>query len=184
MAPVPGERVLDACAAPGGKTSYIAAMMNNSGELVACDISAPRLERLKDNLDRLGVTIVTTLLVDWTKPGKKVETGSFDAILFDAPCTNSGVLRRRADARWRLTESDFSRMQERQLSLLSSLVPYLRKGGRIVYSTCSIEPEENAELVKIAEGQVTGLRCVEQRETLPFRDGVDGAFAAKFVLNG
>ena len=75
-------------------------------------------------------------------------------------------------------------MQERQLSLLSSLVPYLRKGGRIVYSTCSIEPEENGDLVKLAEGEISELRCTEQKEILPFRDAVDGAFAAKFVRNG
>ncbi len=184
LAPVPGERVLDACAAPGGKTSYMAALMKNSGVLVACDSSPPRLERLNENLDRLGVTVVTTHLLDWTRPGRKLETGSFDAILVDAPCTNTGVLRRRVDARWRLSEADFPRMQERQFSLLKGLMPYLREGGRIVYSTCSIEPEENAEMVKLAEGKITGLRCVEQKEILPFRDAVDGAFAAKFVLNG
>jgi 16S rRNA (cytosine967-C5)-methyltransferase len=182
LAPAPGESVLDACAAPGGKTSYIAAMMKNSGELVACDSSGLRLERLKENLERLGVTIASTHLVDWTKPGREVETRSFDAILLDAPCTNSGVLRRRADARWRLTQEDFPRMQKRQLTLLSSLVPYLRIGGRIVYSTCSIEPEENSGLAELAEKHIPGLRCVEMREILPFRDAVDGAFAAKFVL--
>jgi 16S rRNA (cytosine967-C5)-methyltransferase len=182
LAPAPGERILDACAAPGGKTSYIAAMMKNSGELVACDSSSSRLERLRENLDRMGVTVVTTQLMDWMKPDNSIVYGNFDAILLDAPCTNSGVLRRRADARWRLTEADFPRMQERQLALLSSLVPYLREGGRIVYSTCSIEPEENTVLVKLAESRIPGLHCVECKESLPFRDAVDGAFAAKFVL--
>lgn len=179
--PQPGERVLDACAAPGGKTSYLAQLMQDEGRIVACDASRVRLERLTENLGRLGVTNTTIVEEDWTDPSGTWNAESFDAILLDAPCSNSGVLRRRADARWRLTPRDFSRMQKMQLSMLANLAPLLKPGGRIVYSTCSVEPEENEDVVRLVKEQVPLLKFVESRKTLPFLDRVDGAFAAKFV---
>ena len=182
LAPEPGERVLDACAAPGGKTSYLAALMRNQGSIIACDASEKRLVRLRQNLARLGVCNTQPRRIDWLAENATAvfEEEKFDRILLDAPCSNTGVIRRRVDVRWRLTHDEFPRMQETQLALLRTVARLLKSGGVLVYSTCSIEPEENENLVRRAEAEVPGLRFVESRQTLPFRDHVDGAFAARF----
>ncbi len=180
LAPQPGEQVLDACAAPGGKTTYLAQLMSNEGHIAACDTVPHRLRRLEENLARLGVTCAKIHQSNWLHPTKLFQPESFDRILLDAPCSNTGVIRRRVDARWRLTPEDFSRMQEKQFSILKNLVPLLKKGGTLVYSTCSLEPEENEVFVKRVTAEIPGLRFVESRQMLPFRDQMDGAFAAKF----
>lgn len=180
LAPQPGENILDACAAPGGKATYIAELMENSGTLAACDTSLQRLGRLQENLDRLGITCAKTYQINWLHGPFPFAPQSFDRILLDAPCSNTGVIRRRVDVRWRLTPDDFLRMQEKQISLLKAVVPLLKPGGTIVYSTCSIEPEENEKLVERAIAEIPGLRFLESRQSLPFRDAIDGAFAAKF----
>jgi 16S rRNA (cytosine967-C5)-methyltransferase len=181
LAPQPGEDVLDACAAPGGKTTYLAQLMADQGTIVACDSSALRLARLTENVDRLGVTNTIIEQEDWIAPGGMASQRTYDAILLDAPCTNTGVLRRRADARWRLTSEDYLKMQNIQITMLANLAPLLNPGGRLVYSTCSIEPEENEEVVRLARERIPELEFVEARQSLPFRDAVDGAFAAKFL---
>jgi 16S rRNA (cytosine967-C5)-methyltransferase len=178
--PQPGERVLDACAAPGGKTSYLAQMMQNAGQIFACDASEKRLTRLQENLTRLGVANTEWLKMDWLNDPPPFPKEDFDAILVDAPCSNTGVMRRRVDVRWRLEREEFSRMQETQLAMLRKIAPLLKRGGRLVYSTCSIEPEENEQLVERAAKEIPELQFIESRQVLPFRDGVDGAFAARF----
>jgi 16S rRNA (cytosine967-C5)-methyltransferase len=182
LAPRPGDRVLDACAAPGGKTSYLAQGMKNEGRIVACDVSAERLGRLRENLERLGVTNVEVRKADWLRapPGQK-ELGKFDRILLDAPCSNTGVIRRRVDVRWRLKEEDFLRLPDAQMGLIKNVAGLLKPGGALVYSTCSIEPEENDEVVRRAAREAPELKFVKSRRTLPFRDKVDGAFAALFT---
>jgi 16S rRNA (cytosine967-C5)-methyltransferase len=179
--PKAGERVLDACAAPGGKTAFIAELMNNDGFILACDRDQNRVETLRDNLERLGAGIVHSIRHDWTSGGALPEQTAFDRILVDAPCTNTGVMRRRVDLRWRLTPEDFSRMPAEQLAIVRATIPLLKPGGILVYSTCSIEPEENEEVVTAILREFPFLKLVEQVSLLPFRDGVDGAFAAKFV---
>ncbi len=181
LAPEAGERVLDACAAPGGKTSYLAQLMRNEGRIVACDLYESRVERLRENLQRLGVRNTQILVHDCMQAGEPLEPGSFDRILVDAPCSNTGVLRRRVDVRWRLTDEDFIRMPAQQLALVRRTASLLRPGGTLVYSTCSLEPEENDRVVEQALAAVPGLRFIESRRTLPFVDAVDGAFAAKFT---
>jgi 16S rRNA (cytosine967-C5)-methyltransferase len=181
LAPEPGETVLDTCAAPGGKTSYLAELMWNTGRLVACDLFASRVTRLRENLARLGVENVETFVHDCLRTGPPLTPASFDRILVDAPCSNTGVLRRRVDVRWRLTEEDFIRMPAQQLGLLRRTSSLLKPGGTLVYSTCSLEPEENEQLVEQALATIPELRFLESRRTLPFVDHVDGAFAAKFV---
>jgi len=180
LAPQPGEQVLDACAAPGGKTTYLAQLMSNEGRIAACDTSSHRLKRLEENLERLGATCVEVVKCNWLEPDPPFEPGSFDRILLDAPCSNTGVIRRRVDVRWRLAADDFPRMQEKQFTILRNLVPLLKKGGTIVYSTCSLEPEENEKLTARVTAEIPELRFVESRQTLPYRDEIDGAFAAKF----
>jgi 16S rRNA (cytosine967-C5)-methyltransferase len=181
LAPRPGERVLDACAAPGGKTSYLAQLMHNEGRIVACDLYESRVARLRENLQRLGVRNAQILIHDCMQGGEPLEPASFDRILVDAPCSNTGVIRRRVDVRWRLTDEDFIRMPAQQLALVRRTATLLRPGGTLVYSTCSLELEENDRLVEQALVAVPGLRFVESRRTLPFVDAVDGAFAAKFT---
>jgi 16S rRNA (cytosine967-C5)-methyltransferase len=179
--PQPGERVLDACAAPGGKTTYLAQLMQNEGEIIACDLYESRVARLRENLERLGVTNTKALVYDCMRAGPPLAPGSFDRILIDAPCSNTGVIRRRVDVRWRLTDEDFVRMPAQQLALIRRCAPLLKPGGTLVYSTCSLEAEENDQLVERIAREIPELRFIESRRTLPFVDNVDGAFAAKFV---
>jgi 16S rRNA (cytosine967-C5)-methyltransferase len=183
--PQPGEMVLDACAAPGGKTTYLAELMRNEGRIVACDLYESRLVRLRQNLSRLGVTIAEVIAHDsMLEPDPRSEflrPESFDRVLIDAPCSNTGVLRRRVDVRWRLTEEDFIRMPGPQLALVRRGSQMLRPGGILVYSTCSLEPEEDDQLVEQIVATFPSLRHLESRRALPFVDQVDGAFAAKFV---
>jgi 16S rRNA (cytosine967-C5)-methyltransferase len=181
LAPRPGELVLDMCAAPGGKTTYLAALMQNEGRLIACDLYESRVTRLRENLRRLGVRNARTLIHDCMTAEPPAGLTGFDRILVDAPCSNTGVIRRRVDVRWRLTEEDFLRMPAQQLALLRRAAALLRPGGTLVYSTCSLEPEENDAVVERALAEIPGLRFLESRCTLPFADAVDGAFAAKFT---
>ena len=118
---------------------------------------------------------------DAMQTGGRLAGIAFDRILVDAPCSNTGVIRRRVDVRWRLTEEDFVRMPAQQLALLRRTSTMLKKGGTLVYSTCSLEPEENENVVAEILRQVPELGLVETRRILPFVDHVDGAFAAKFV---
>jgi 16S rRNA (cytosine967-C5)-methyltransferase len=178
--PRPGEKVLDACAAPGGKTGYLAQLMANSGSVLACDYEPSRLARLRENLTRLGVSNTTIMRVDWLQGSPSLPDRSFDAILLDVPCTNTGVIRRRTDVRWRLTPDDFRRMPKLQTRIIENVVPYLRSGGRLVYSTCSVEPEENDQVVAQIGQSIPNLRLVSKKSILPTRDGMDGAFVALF----
>ena len=179
--PKPGESVLDACAAPGGKTAYLAELMRNEGLILACDRDAGRIRTLEDNLERLGVGMAQCTQHDWTLGSSPANEAAFDRILVDAPCSNTGVMRRRVDVRWRLTAKDFKRMQEEQLRILRATIPLLKPGGALVYSTCSIEPEENQEAIRLLMREFPFLKLLEQISLLPFRDGFDGAFAAKLV---
>jgi 16S rRNA (cytosine967-C5)-methyltransferase len=181
LAPQPGETVLDACAAPGGKTTYLAQLMRNEGRIIACDLYESRVARLRENVTRLGVTIAEVIRHDCMQAGPPLAPASFDRILVDAPCSNTGVIRRRVDVRWRLTDEDFLRMPAQQLALLRRTATLLKPGGTLVYSTCSLEAEENEQVVERALAAVPDLRFIESRSTRPFTDQVDGAFAAKFI---
>jgi 16S rRNA (cytosine967-C5)-methyltransferase len=180
--PQPGDIVLDACAAPGGKTAYLAQLMRNKGRIVACDASPRRVKRLQENLGRLKVTIAETPIVDWIKSGAHAFGGmQFDRILVDAPCSNTGVMRRRVDVRWRLEPWFFADMVKQQTLILENILPLLKPGGTLVYSTCSVDHEENEGLVEALLKNHRNLKLVESEATLPWRDQLDGAFAAKLV---
>ncbi|HSG72237.1 MAG TPA: RsmB/NOP family class I SAM-dependent RNA methyltransferase [Planctomycetaceae bacterium] len=139
--PQPGESVLDLCAAPGTKTTHLAEMMQNRGTIIATDVSEDRLEKVRDNARRLQLEIIQTVLID--RDGINIPDGPFDAILIDAPCTNTGVLGKRIEARGRITPRDIEELSALQQRLLQQAADRVRPGGRILYSTCSIEPEEN-----------------------------------------
>ena len=173
LAPQPGETVLDLCAAPGTKTTHLAELMRNEGRLIATDSSEERLRLVPQNAERLGLSIIETAVV--TLEGTNIPPGPFDAILIDAPCSNTGVLGKRPDARWRIQPDDLEELSRIQLLLLLAAADRLKPGGRIVYSTCSIEPDENAAVVEAATHFRPKLKIVEQHELTPGRNS-DGGF--------
>jgi len=174
--PQPGERILDACAAPGGKATFIAQKIGSSGLVVARDISEPRLKLIKENCLRLGFKTVETDLAD--APKLKFR---FDRILVDAPCSNTGVMSRRVDLRWRIREEEIERLRTTQLELLTKAAAQLAAKGTLVYSTCSLEPEENGEIVQSFLAATPGFKLETERQLIPFKDGVDGAYVAKLL---
>jgi 16S rRNA (cytosine967-C5)-methyltransferase len=182
--PQPGETILDACAAPGGKTTYLAQLMQNQGSILACDREIKRIGILQENVARLHVKIVQSVQHDWREerlPPQIEAAGRFDRILIDAPCTNTGVIRRRVDVRWRLDRNEFNRMQKQQLEIGRGVARLLKPGGVLVYSTCSIEPEENESIIERLVAELPGARLLDKKVSLPFRDNCDGAFAAKLT---
>jgi len=182
LAPQPGERILDACAAPGGKAFLIAAALGSADSLVCTDSNEKRLPRLRDNLARLGCAPADVAVHDWTQPAPADWHGAFDAILLDVPCSNTGVIRRRVDVRWRLQTQHLDALLATQRKILENAVPCLKPGGRIVYSTCSIEADENADQVERFLADHPEFKLAGSRQILPFRDGTDGAYAARLVL--
>ncbi|MEN8695378.1 MAG: transcription antitermination factor NusB [Akkermansiaceae bacterium] len=181
LAPKPGETILDACAAPGGKAIHLAGLMQNQGTLLCTDSNQKRLPRLEENLTRCGVEIATVEVHDWTEQAPEKWHDHFDAILLDVPCSNTGVLRRRVDVRWRLQPSDIEELIAIQTKILENALPCLKPGGRIVYSTCSIDEEENTKLVQALSVKHAHLLVTETQQILPFKDQTDGAFAALIV---
>ena len=173
--PQPGETILDLCAAPGGKATFVAQLMRNEGRVVAADVSQERLKLVEENCARLGVTCIEAVLT----PHFALRTPHFDKILMDAPCSNTGVMRRRVDLRWRIAPEEISRLQATQLQLLNLATPRLKPGGVLVHSTCSLEPEENSEVVKKFLAEHPDFKLEKERELSPFADNVDGAYVAK-----
>ena len=145
LAPEPGMRVADLCAGSGGKTGHLAALMENRGEILAVDTSPGRLAALRENLARLGVTIARPLQAD--AAGLGPDTGPFDRILVDAPCTGLGTLGRRPDIRWRVGPGDPARLAQVQEALLERAAGLLAPGGALLYCTCTVTPQENQEVV-------------------------------------
>jgi 16S rRNA (cytosine967-C5)-methyltransferase len=161
--PRPGMNVLDFCAAPGTKTTHLAERMQNQGAIVAMDV-AGKLGRVASNCRRLGVTIVTTHPADDLA---SLPQESFDLVLVDAPCTNTGVLARRAEARWRFDEAALRRAVRDQLMLLKTAANYVKPGGMLVYSTCSIEPEECGEVVRSFAREDARAELADEKLSLP-----------------
>ena len=181
--PRPGETILDACAAPGGKSFQIAELLNNQGNLISTDSNEKRLPRLKKNLEKLGVTCAKVEQHDWSQPAPSHWLGEFDAILLDVPCSNTGVLRRRVDARWRMTEESLAELSVIQAKILHSAIACLKPGGRIVYSTCSIDSAENTELIEAFLESNTRLKLVKEIHILPQIHHTDGAYSALLELS-
>jgi 16S rRNA (cytosine967-C5)-methyltransferase len=177
LAPKPGEKILDACAAPGGKAFLIAAALGGGKGLTCTDSNEKRLPRLEENLSRLRIESDEISVHDWCKPAPERFHSAFDAILLDVPCSNTGVIRRRVDVRWRLQPSDIEDLTKIQTEILRNALPCLKPGGRIVYSTCSIESMENIDLVTAFAG-ANGLKVGKTIQIKPNQQGTDGAFAA------
>lgn len=183
----PGQTVLDFCAAPGGKTAQIAWRLRPagasggaaaSGRLVAQEVNPLRLERLRENVKRLRM--------DWVETTQSLAQcagapAAFDRVLLDVPCSNTGVLRRRPDARWRWSVVRLRQLTQLQGEILEKASALVAPGGRLVYSTCSLEPEENSERIGAFLAAHPEFERAETRESLPFETGNDGAFACALV---
>lgn len=187
--PKPGMRVLDLCAAPGGKTGLLADIMENKGELIAIDKYESRIKILKNNLDRLGVTNVTLIEAD----SSEYSDGLFDRVLVDVPCSGLGTLTKKPDIKWKRDIGDFRKLNLIQYKLLVSGSKLVDVGGFIIYSTCTIEPEENYLIVEKFLNENSGFELVQAAEifdekltdsngclqTFPHIHNLDGAFSAK-----
>lgn len=190
----PGERVLDVCASPGGKTTAMAAAMNNRGFIVACDVRGRRVDLLARTVAVSGATIVRIVQADAAVPPF---APLFHRVLLDAPCSGLGTLRRDPDIRWRRTEDELPKLAAAQAMMLERASLALEPGGRVIYSTCSSEPEENEHVVDAFLARHGEFRLARADElqpithrfltgsghfrTLPFRDRLEAFFAAMLV---
>jgi len=191
LAPEPGDRVIDMCAAPGGKTTFIAELMNNKGEILAVDKYESRLNLVKLNCERLGIQNVRLHVGDATE----LNSVPADRVIVDVPCSGLGTLRKKPDIKWKREPEDIPKLAAQQLHLLESAAELVKPGGVLVYSTCTTEPEENGSQLKaflerhpdyrlddasafVNKSVVTADGCVE---TFPHRHHLDGSFAARLV---
>jgi len=178
LAPQPGQTVWDVCAAPGGKTCHLAELMNNTGRIIATDVRPERLRLVEENRARLGADMIQTQLIG--EDGSQLPKGPFDAILVDVPCSNTGVLGKRPEARWRITATGITELNHIQDRLLNMALDRLSPNGRVVYSTCSIEPEENQDLVARVLSRRPNMKLVEEELFLPGHPS-DGGYQALIV---
>jgi 16S rRNA (cytosine967-C5)-methyltransferase len=181
LAPQPGATVLDLCAAPGAKTTHLVERMRNTGTVIATDTRPDRLRRIDENARRLGASVIRTLLV--SPDGHDLPAGPFDAILVDVPCSNTGVLGKRPEARWRITPAEITELSGQQRTLLVAACQRLKPGGRVVYSTCSIEPEENEQIVRQVLNQIPAMSLVAERHHVP-GNPADGGYQALLSRSG
>ncbi|NQT88606.1 16S rRNA (cytosine(967)-C(5))-methyltransferase RsmB [bacterium] len=177
LAPQPGEMLLDLCAAPGTKACQLAELAQNQATVVAVDISRSRLGRVQENVQRLGARTVWAVAGDGCSCERLLRT-HFDGVLVDVPCSNTGVLSRRVESRWRMTPARLAEMAALQYRLAASAIQAVRPGGRLVYSTCSLEPEENEHVVEKLCKTHADVRVAEMRTYLPSETHDDGGFVA------
>ena len=203
--PKPGERILDACAAPGGKTTHMAQTMEDRGEIYALDLSKGKLDWIGEMCQRLGIKIVKTVKGDAAASLPFSNGFVFDRVLADVPCSGFGTLRKNPDLKWRRGEKDIKRLSELQFSILNHLSAYVKVGGVFIYSTCTVFHEENEDVVerflnehpefelepmdRVASAFIAGDRSEEFRpliqkgyfKTFPPNNEMDGFFAARLI---
>ena len=156
----------------------MAAAMENTGSIIACDSMSQRLDRLRDNVARLRISNIDLRQLTWGQESEGADLPPIDAILLDVPCSNSGVMQRRVDVRWRLQPEEFKQMPITQLEIVEAVLPFLKSGGRLVYSTCSIDRAENEAVVEQVLEQHSDLTLIKEVTSLPWVTGHDGAYAA------
>jgi 16S rRNA (cytosine967-C5)-methyltransferase len=194
LAPMPGERVLDACSAPGGKTTHIAQLMKNRGIIIAGDIHRHKLKLVDDTASRLGIDIIKSEIRDAAVPDARYDR-AFDRVLLDAPCTGLGIIRRKPDIKWARETKDIDSISALQKKMLKAVSESVKPGGVLVYCTCTILPEENEEIITdflqnnpgFAEDDIApylpaGIAVHAKGSMLqiyPNRDGMDGFFIAR-----
>lgn len=200
MDPRPGSSLLDLCSAPGGKTSHMGEIMANRGLILARDIHEHKLRLIEDNIRRLGIEIVKTEKADALKKDMELE-GKFDYCLLDAPCSGTGIIRRKPEIRWNKNEDDIKSLAKLQAKMLDIAKDYLKIGGVLLYSTCSIEKEENQMVVEeflernpdfkllSLEGYLADNKQIKGLDKgylqfLPHKHGTDGFFISKMIKEG
>ncbi len=197
MDPKPGERILDACAAPGGKTTHMAQTMKNRGEVYAVDVSTGKLNSIEEMCQRLGIKIVRTVKGNAAASFPIPKGLFFDRVLADVPCSGFGTLRKNPDLKWKRSEKDIVRLSELQRSILGNVSTYVKEGGVLVYSTCTVFREENEDVVegflnehpefeldRLDQVPSEKFRVFAQNEffkTFPPQNEMDGFFAARWI---
>jgi 16S rRNA (cytosine967-C5)-methyltransferase len=182
LGPTPGQSVLDLCAAPGGKATHLAELMQDRGRVVACDVDDRRLRNVAALAARLGLKSVETCRL-FPERDEALPPGPFDVALVDVPCSNTGVLGKRPEVRHRLRPGDLGELVALQARLLRLAIRAVRPGGAVVYSTCSIEPEENGGVVRATLAEVPGLVLEAEEESVPGRPA-DGGYWARLRRKG
>lgn len=186
VAPEPGMKVLDTCAAPGGKSTHLAQLMGDEGEIIACDIHPHKLKLIAASCQRLGISSVRTVLQDATALPADWQQ-RFQRVLVDAPCSGLGVIRRRPEIRWQKTASDLAGLPELQKSILAQAAACVAPGGALVYSTCTINSQENQEVARWFDESFTGFKRwpwegapAGEIQYWPHRHACDGFFLARW----
>ena len=173
----PGDVILDACAAPGGKTIQLAW---RGAKVTACEVNPKRRRKLEENVKRLRLEVEVEV-IESLRCQPQPLTSTYSKVLVDAPCSNTGVLRRRPDARWNWSVEKLESLVKLQAEILDQVAPLVAPGGTLVYSTCSNEPEENTEQVNAFLARHPDFALDATRESIPFESGHDGAFAARLI---
>ena len=178
----PGMRVIDACAGAGGKSLHLAALMGNKGKVISMDVEEWKLQQAKLRARRNGVSIFEPKVIEGSKTIKRLKE-SADRLLLDVPCSGLGVLRRNPDTKWKLSLESIQKVQETQQEILQSYPSMLKKGGQLVYATCSILPSENEEQVKkfLASEAGKDFELMEDRKVLTQESGFDGFYIARLL---
>lgn len=195
LGPYPGEKILDACAAPGGKATYLAQLMGDTGAITAGDVLGRKLRLIGENSERLGISSIKTVILDAASPEKSLGTERFQRILLDAPCSGLGVIRRNPEGKWWRSPNDPVELSNLQRAILKNLAPYLTAGGTLLYATCSTSHEENEIVINDFLAQQPNFVREDLRQLFPeymelftddgfFRSwphlhGMDGFFAAR-----
>ena len=180
LSPKPDDRVLDMCAAPGGKSFTMASLMENKGEIIACDLYEQRVGLIKNSAERLGIDIINVRVCDATVYDENL--GEFDCILCDVPCSGLGVIRRKPDIKYK-PKTDFKDLEEIQYRILCNAVKYLKKGGKILYSTCTLRKAENEKLVIRFQKEYNNFQTVYEHTYMPHIDKTDGFYCALLEMN-
>lgn len=178
LQPQPGECILDLCAAPGGKSTHIAERMQNQGRVVACETAKNRIRIINENAGRLQLSCIDTFLIQ--EDGSDIPHEEFDAAIVDVPCSNTGVLGKRPEARWRLLPTSFRELIPLQMRLLKDAMSRVRIGGRVLYSTCSIDLEENRGVVDAVLAKHPNFQLAEERFHVP-GEPADGGYQALLI---
>ena len=178
----PGMRVIDACAGAGGKSLHLAALMGNKGKVISMDVEEWKLQQAKLRARRNGVSIFEPKIIEGSKTIKRLKE-SADRLLLDVPCSGLGVLRRNPDTKWKLSLESLEKVQKTQQELLQSYPSMLKKGGQLVYATCSILPSENEEQIKKFLESEAGkdFELIEDRKVLAQESGFDGFYIARLL---
>lgn len=190
--PAGGDNVLDVCAGSGGKTTHLAARMKNEGRIIALELNAEKIFQLKKERSRMGATIIEPISADLTHPLSSEFIDKFDHVLVDAPCSGTGTLRRNPEIKWRITASDIDASAKKQMTILQNAAKAVKKGGRLIYCTCSLLPAENDQIIRqfiainpqftvCQPSSVIDQSLTDSRgffRTYPHRQNMDGFFGA------